>query len=72
MAENCGDWLDLLKSYLYYAHQICVIYLVLAYSVDVKGHVELWNPLSKTVLNKCSFIWNRQDVNISNDRKVQK
>ena len=32
---------------------------------------ELWNPLSKTILSKCSFIWNKGHVNISNDRNAQ-
>ena len=48
------------------------IYQVLPYSVDFKAPRELWNPLSKTVLSKYSFIWNKGPVNIWNDRKAQK
>ena len=30
-----------------------------------------WNILSKTVLSKCSFIWNKWPVNIWNDLKLK-
>ena len=33
---------------------------------------ELWNPLSKTVLSKCCFIWINRPLNIRNERKTQK
>ena len=49
---------------IYYAHQTHEIYQVLPYSVDFKTPGELWNPLSKTVLSKCNFIWNKGPVNI--------
>ena len=41
---------------IYYAHQMCEIYRVLPYSVDFKAPMELWNPWSKTVLGKCSYV----------------
>ena len=50
-------------------------YLVLPYSVDFKAPRELWNPLSKstkTVLSKCSLIWNKGPVNIWNLSKAKK
>ena len=50
------NWLDLVNSCIYYAHQTHKIYQVQPYSVDFKAPRELWNPLSKTVLSKCSFI----------------
>ena len=36
------------------------MYLVLPYSKDFKAPGELWNPQNKTVLCKCSFIWNKR------------
>ena len=49
MLETCGNWLSLIESCIYYAHQTSEIYQVLPYSVDFKALEELWNPLSKTV-----------------------
>ena len=40
--------------------------------MDFKALEELWNPLSKTVLNNCNYNWNKGHVNIWNDRKAQK
>ena len=37
-----------------------------------KAPCELWNPLSKTVLSKCSSIWNKRPVNFGNYRKAQR
>ena len=52
--ENCRG---LVNSCINYAHQTHEIYQVrLPYSVDFKAPLELWNPLSKTVLSKCSLI----------------
>ena len=48
------------------------IKLVLLYSVDFKAPCELWYPLRKTVLNTCSFVWQKGPVNTQNDRKDQK
>ena len=42
------------------------------HSVDFKAPKELRNPLSKTVLSKCSFIWNQESVSIWNDSHVHK
>ena len=51
MPETYENWLSLVNSYVYYAHQTHEIYQVhvLPYSVDYKAPRELWNPLSKTV-----------------------
>ena len=46
----------LVTSCIYYACQTHEIYQVLLYSVDFKAPKELWNPLSKAVLNECSII----------------
>ena len=56
MPETCENWLSLVNSCIYYAHQTGEIYQLLHYSVDFKAPVELWNPLSETVFSKCSFI----------------
>ena len=69
MPETCENWLDLVNSCVYYA---CEIYQVPPYSVDFKAPRELWNPMSKTVLGKWSFIWNTGSVNTLNDCKAQK
>ena len=53
---------------MYYAHQTCEIYQIMPHLAPGK----LWNPRSKTVLSKCSFIWNKGPVNIWNDHKAQK
>ena len=66
MPETCENLLSLVNSYIYYTHQIHEIYPVLPYFVDFKALKELWNPLSKTLLSKCSFIWNKGSVNIWN------
>ena len=42
------------------------IYQELPYSVDCKAPDELWNPMNKTLLRKCSFIWYKGLVNILN------
>ena len=39
MPEAYENWLSLVNSYGYYAHQICEIYQVLPYSVDFKAPV---------------------------------
>ena len=72
MPETCKKWLSLVNSCVYYAHQTHEIYQVLSYSVDLKAPVGLWNPLNETVLRKCSFIGNKDTINICNDRKAQK
>ena len=54
------------------AHQTHEISQTLPYSVDFKAPGELWNPLSKTILNKRSFIWDKGLINIPNDCKAQK
>ena len=74
MPKTCENWLGLVNSCIYYAHQTHEIYQVQPYSVDFKAPREHWNPLSKTVhvLSKCSFIWNKEPVNIWNNLKTQK
>ena len=60
-AGGLWKWLTLVNHCIYYACQTCKIYKVLPCSLHFG---ELWNPLSKTVLNKCGFIWNKGPVNI--------
>ena len=60
MPETCENSLSLVNSCIYYAYQTSEIYQVLPYSVDFKVRVELWNPMSKTVLSKRSFIWKKE------------
>ena len=70
MPETWENWLGRVNSPIYYARQIREIYLVLPYSLDSKAPVELWNPLSKAVFSKYSFISN--EGRIWNDSKAQK
>ena len=72
MLETCENCLRTVNSYVYYAHQTREIYQVLPYSVDFKALTEIWNPLSKTVPSKCSFIWNKGPVHQINGSKYQK
>ena len=72
MLETCENWLSLVNSCIYYACQIQEIRQVLSYSVNFKAHGELLNTLSKIVLNKYSFMWNKGPVNLSSDSKTQK
>ena len=37
MLQNYENWLHLVDSCVYYAHQTCVIYQVLSYSADFKA-----------------------------------
>ena len=69
MLETCENWLSIVNRCIYHAYQTHEIYQVLPYSVDFKAPRELWNPLSKTPLSKCSLIWNKEPVNIWNDIK---
>ena len=71
MPETCENWPGLVNSCIYYAHQTHEIYQVLPSSVDFKAPMELWNLMSNTVLNKCSFVWHKAYVNIWKDRKAQ-
>ena len=64
MPETCENWFGLLYNDIYYTHQTREIYQVLPYLVDFKAPGELWNPLSKTALSKCSFIWIKGHVHI--------
>ena len=72
MPETCENWLGLVNSCIYYVCQTHEIYQVVPYSVDFKAPGELWNPLSKTVCSKYSFIWDKGPVNIRNDSKAEK
>ena len=72
MSEPCEYLLGLINSCVYYAHQTYEIYQVLPDSLDFKAPEELWNPISKAVLSKCSFIWNKGPLNIWNKREPQK
>ena len=68
MPDTCENWLGLVNSCVYYAHQTHEIYQILPYSVDFKAREELWNPLSETVFS----IWTSAHVNNLNDCKAQK
>ena len=72
MPKICENWLGLVNSCIYCAHQTRKIYQVLPYSVDFKTPRELWNPLSKTVVRKWSSIWYEGPVSIWNYCKAQK
>ena len=69
--DTCENWLGLVKSCVYYAHQTHEIYQLLLFPVDFKARGELWNLLNKTVHSKCSFIWNDGPVKIWNDHKAE-
>ena len=71
MLDTRKNWLGLVNSCRYYARQTRAVYQVLPYSVGFKALWELYNPLRKTILSKCSFISNKGPVNISNDREAQ-
>ena len=47
MPETCENWPNVVHNCVYNAHQTQEIYLVLPFSVYLKAHRELWNPLSK-------------------------
>ena len=66
MPETCENSLGRVNNYVCYVRQTREIYQVLPYSMDVRA------PVSKTVLSKCSFIWNNGLINIWNDRTGQK
>ena len=68
---HARDLWDIASSRVYYAHQTRAIYQVLSYAVDIEAHRDLWNRLSKTVLNKCSFILHKGLVNICNEREAK-
>ena len=72
MLETSENWFGLVNSCVCFARQARKIHQVLSYSVDFKAPGELWNPLSKTVHGKFSFIWNRRPANILNGRKAQR
>ena len=72
MLVPCENCIGLVNNCVYYARQTREIYQVLPYSMNLKAPVELWNPLSKTVLMESNFIWNRGPVDIWNDHKAQK
>ena len=71
MPKTWEYWHGLVKGCIYYAYQTHGIYQILPYSMDFKAPEELWNPLSKTVFGKCSFIWNKIHVNILNYHKLK-
>ena len=56
MPETCENCLSHVNSFIYYVRQTHEFYQVLPYSVDFKAPGELWNPLSKAVLGKSSFL----------------
>ena len=56
MPKNCENWLGFLNCCVYYARKTREINKILIYSVDSKAPAELWNPMSKTILSKCSLI----------------
>ena len=69
--QTCENWLGLVNSCIYYVHQTHEIFELLPYLLDFKASWKFWNPVSETVLNKCSFIWNTGPLNIWNDHKPE-
>ena len=72
MPAFCENQLGLVNNCVYYARQAHAIYQVQPYLVDFKAPGELWIPLNKTALSRCSFISNKRPVNLLNNRKAQK
>ena len=70
MTKTCENWLSGVNIYVYYTRQISEITQELPYSVDFRARRELWFPLSKTVLSKCSFS-NKGPVYILKYRKAR-
>ena len=64
MSKTCKNWLGLVNSCIYYACQTHEIYHVLLLS-GFQSSLRIWNPLSKTGLSKCHFIWN--DINLKSN-----
>ena len=69
MLKACENWLSLVNSCIYYACQTNEIYQVKSYSVDFKAPKKLWNPLNKSVLSKCSFVWNKESLKMYKAQK---
>ena len=55
-AETCDNWLSLVNSCIYSAHQSHCIYQALPYSADFKASGELWNPLRQYLGNVVLFV----------------
>ena len=72
MSKTCENCLALVNSCVYYACQTRDIYQVLLYWVDFKAPGELWNLMSKAVLNKSGFIFDKIPLNILYDHKAQR
>ena len=72
MPETCKVWFGLINSNIYFARHMRDIYQELPYSVDYKASMELWDPLSETVLSKCGFICNKWSAKIWNNCKAQR
>ena len=62
--ESCTNWLGLVDSCVLMPTRLVKF---TRYSL-ISG--KLWNPLSKRVLSKCSFVWNKGPVNIWKHRKL--
>ena len=69
MPDTCENWLGLANSCIHYARHTFKIYYAPPDSVDFKALGKLWNPLSKTVLSKCSYIWNKGPVKLPQGSK---
>ena len=64
MTETCEYRLGHVNGSVYCARETREMYQALPDSVDFKAPEELWNPLSKAVVTKCSFVWFKGPVNI--------
>ena len=71
MPKTCENWLGLVKSCVYYAHQTRGIYQLLSYSVDFKGSFQMqW--IRQNLINEGFFFLINEPVNIWNNSKAQK
>ena len=59
MLETYEYWLGLENNRVCYASETHEIYQVLHCSVDSQDSRELWNPMTKTVVSKRSFVWSK-------------
>ena len=63
MPETCKNWLCRVNSWDNYSNQLTIatseIDQVVPNSVEVKAPGERWNPLTKTMISKSNFVWNK-------------
>ena len=72
MPETCKNWLCRVNSWVNYSNQLTIATSEIYQVVGVKAPGERWNPLTKTMISKCSFLWFKGPVNNRNVHKAQK